>query len=266
MIGVRIPTPDGPADPAPPPPVDLPTAPNLAPPFRRRRRSTIAAGAALIGSLVVAGLVGRQLSESIDFEATGYAESFVMAFLSAGEESAAALGPFLGYTPSLDGMRAGDFFVSHLTTDGVTTNGDGTIVSVRAHVLERTEAGYGPAGPLRLVVRLIRTESGFRAAGLPQPAPPEPAPHAQPSRENSLPDTGAEAVAGYLRWYLTGTVPINGIRPAGGYTDVELVSLEETADGALAGVVARTASGHDVRLDLEVVQRSGGWTISRESS
>ncbi len=265
MIGARVPTPDGPNSP-PPPPVDLrPASPRLPP--RRRRPLVITATAAVL--VLVAALVGALLRPSgpSDLEAAGFAESFVAAFLSAGEGTEASLLPYLGYTPALDGMNGGDFFVAHLITERVTAHNHGADVIIGARVLERSDAGYVDPGPVRLLVRLGKTEAGFRALALPEPAPPAPAAPSPPSsRENTLPASGTEAASGFVHWYLTGTVPINGVAPAGGYQSAELVSLEHTNGEALAGVVARTHAGHGVRLDLRIVERNGAWTISPGSS
>jgi hypothetical protein len=203
----------------------------------------------------------------------GFAVDFVNTFLSAaGEGSEEVLTPFLGYTPSLIGMRPGAFYVTKVSVRGLFPNDEGWAVEVRADVLEQTESGYAPTHPRYFAIRVIAVPgAGLLAEGLPAPiAAPTAAPAPAPALEApSSDDATVEAVAAYLDWYLTGSAPIGGSAPAGGFTGVELLTLDLKADTAVAGVAAMTGGGHTLRVELPLVRRAGVWQVvdlSRESS
>ncbi len=191
---------------------------------------------------------------------------------SAGEDSEDSLRPFLGYIPTLTGMASGSFYVTQVTARDVRVRDGSWEVVVRAEVLARTDGGFTPADALHFAVRIVEEPgTGLRAAALPSPSAGPVVPAVPARSGESLPteDAAVAAVAGYIDWYLTESAPINGVAPAGGFAEAHLVSLDVGAEVATAGVVATTAGGHKLRLDLPLTNEGGSWQVldlSPESS
>lgn len=234
--------------------------------------SGVAVMAAIV--LLVAVIAPRQaIPATPPLVVAAFAEDFVHTFLSAsGEGSEEVLAPFLGYSPSLIGMRPGAFYVTNVSVLGFFPNDEGWAVEVRAEVLEQTESGFAPTHPRYFAIRVIAVPgAGLLAEGLPAPmAAPTAAPVSASAREAPPPDDATvEDVAAYLDWYLTGSAPIGGSAPAGGFTGVELLTLDLKADAAVAGVAATTGGGHTLRVEVPLVRRAGAWQVvglNRESS
>ncbi|MDH5373197.1 MAG: hypothetical protein OEX97_09660, partial [Acidimicrobiia bacterium] len=74
-------------------------------------------------------------------------------------------------------------------------------------------------------------------------------------------DATVEALTGYLAWYLTSAATVRGTKPVGRFSEIELVALDIAGESAVAGVVARTAVGHAVRLDVPLVRVDGSWQV-----
>ncbi|MDF1596710.1 MAG: hypothetical protein P1T08_11575 [Acidimicrobiia bacterium] len=240
------------------------------------KRTAVVSGVAITAGVVllVAVIVPRQTNPATPpLVVAGFAEGFVHTYLSAaGEESEETLAPFLGYSPSLIGMRPGAFYVTNVSVRGFFPHEEGWTVEVRAEVLEQTERGFAPSHPRHFAIRVIdRPGAGLLADGLPAPiaaptvaAVPAPALEAPPSDDGT-----AEAVAAYLDWYLTGSAPIGGSAPAGGFAGVELLTLHLEADTAVAGVAVTTGGGHTLRVEVPLARVAGVWQVvdlSRESS
>ena len=203
----------------------------------------------------------------------GFAEDFVATFLTtAGEGAEQSLQPFLGYSPSLAGMTPGSFYAARTTARELQQTGDGWTVIVGADLLTRTDGGYVPLGPRNYAVRVAEDpEIGLRAIALPSPAPITSPIDIKTTDGNTLPNDEAlvTAVSDYLDWYLTGTAPIAGLTPVGGFEATELLHLEVDDERATAGVLATLATGHAMRVNVPLIRSGGSWRaleLSPESS
>jgi len=265
VIGARTPLPDFHE-----PPTEVPTQLTVAPPSapaNPRRRISVLAGAVVLVALALLFatylLVSADGATSSPTEVTGFAEDFVFVFLArAGEGSESYLAPFLGYTPSLAGMLPGRFYVTQVTARDLHENSDGWVVLIRAEALARTDRGYAPADPKHFAVRVMEDPGGYlRALALPAPAPAPLISAALEPPEDGLPVDGAtvSAVSDYLSWYLTGSAPINGVTPAGGFESIELVGLDIEEETATASVLATTAGENVLRLEVPLVEADGRW-------
>lgn len=206
-------------------------------------------------------------------EVGGFAEDFVGVFLTrAGEGAEQSLQPFLGYLPSLAGMTPGSFYAAHTTARELQQTDNGWTVVVRAELLTRKGDGYVPLGPRNYAVRLTDDpETGLRATALPSPSPITSPIDIKPTAGNLLPDDEGlvAAVSDYLDWYLTGTAPIAGLTPVGGFETTELVHLEVADERATAGVLGTLPTGHAMRLDVPLIRSGGSWqavVLSPESN
>lgn len=263
MIGARTPVPDFHE-----PPPEVPTPLTAAPPSasaQPRRRTLVLAGAVVLVALALLFttyfLVSADGATSSPTEVTGFAEDFVFVFLArAGEGSESYLGPFLGYTPSLAGMLPGRFYVTQVTARDLHESSDGWVVLIRAEALARTGQGYAPADPKHFAVRVVEDPDGYlRALALPAPAPAPlisaaPAPPVSPADGATV-----SAASDYLSWYLTGSAPINGVTPAGGFESIELVGLDIGEETATASVLATTSEGHALRVEVPLIEADGMW-------
>ena len=265
MIGARTPLPDF-HEPPPEVPTPLTVAPPSAP-AKPRRRTLVLAGAVVLVALALLitayFLVAADEATSSPTQVTGFAKDFVFVFLArAGEGSESHLAPFLGYPPSLTGMLPGRFYVTQVTARDLHESSNGWVVLVRAEALARTGRGYAPADPKHFAVRVAEDPDGhLRALALPAPAPASLKPAVPAPPENALPADEAtmSAVSDYLTWYLTGSAPINGVTPAGGFESVELVGLDIGEETATASVLATTSEGHALRVEVPLIEADGMW-------
>ncbi len=220
----------------------------------------LVAAALLFTAYLVVSADGATTSPT---EVTGFAEDFVFVFLArAGEGSESYLAPFLGYTPSLAGMLPGSFYVTQVTARDLHEGSDGWVVLIRAEALARTDRGYEPADPKHFAVRVAEDPGGhLRALALPAPAPALSisAVSALPGDASPADGETVSAASDYLNWYLTGSVPINGVTPAGGFVSIELVGLDIEEETATASVLATTADGHALRLAVPLIEAEGMW-------
>jgi hypothetical protein len=215
----------------------------------------------------------RADSKALPLVVGGFAEDFVATFLTtAGEGAEQSLQPFLGYLPALAGMTPGSFYATRTTARELRQTDNGWTVIVRADLLTRTDGGYVPLGPRNYSVRIVEDpEVGLRAASLPGPSPARPPGIEEQPRQYVLPDDEqlVTAVSDYLDWYLTGSAPIAGVIPAGGFEATELVHFDAGEERATAGVLATLATGHTMRIDVALIRSGGSWRaleLSPESS
>ena len=270
MNSARHPQPDPSLELPPVAPTQLPQIPPAAP--RNRRMRIKSAGVGVILLLAAIGGTAMKLTPppqntgTRPLEVAGFAQDFVHTYLtSSGEGSAEELLPFLGYTPSLDGMDPGRFYVTHLSIREIRTLGSEWTVGIKADLLESLDQGYQRSDPLWLSVTVTEDEYGeLRAVSLPallsEPAT-EPLSPLRPDALPTDPSTIA-SVSALASWYLTDSAPLRGTVPVGGFIEAELMSLRIEDDTALAGINATTPSGHVLRVDIPLERVDGTWRVA----
>jgi len=218
----------------------------------------------------------------------GFAELFVAAYLGAGEDSAAALRPFLD-GPSLDGVAEGSWRAVRTTSLGARQIGPGYFaVTVAADVVAADIDSDGqpvwvPVGTRFYSVGVVETETGWAVAGLPTlvaaPARAVP-PELLVRRFDGLDGTPGleETVSRFLAAYLAGvgelaryTSPsslIVAVQPPP-FSDVEVLDagVVDASDGVgQVRVVVRAvdAAGRAQVLEysLMVAVRDGRWEVA----
>ena len=218
----------------------------------------------------------------------GFAELFITAFLSAGEDSAGALALFLDGV-SLDGVADGSWFVTRTTSLGAREIGPGYYaVTVAAEVLAADPESDGqtvwvPVGTRFYTVGVAETESGWAVTGLPtlvaaptRAVPPE----RLVGRLDGLDGAPGleEMVSRFLTAFLAGdgelaryTAPSSQIVPVQPppFMTVEILraGFVDTPDAPLqvAVVVRATDAASRVQVlqyALVVEQRDGRWEVS----
>ena len=223
-------------------------------------------------------------SESAGAEA--FAELFVAAFLSAGEDSSQTLAPFLD-ARSLEGMEEGSWSASRTVSLGAREIGPGYFaVTVAAQVLARDpdseQPTWVPAGTGFYTVGVVETDSGWAATGLPAlvaaPSTGSP-PELSVGRLDGLDGAPGleETVTRFLAAYLAGegelaryTAPGSHLTPIHPpqFVAVEVVEAGSvpTADGARQVVVRVRATDEESRSQvleyaLVVAERDGRWEV-----
>ena len=196
----------------------------------------------------------------------GFAQDFVHTYLtSSGGGSEENLLPFLGYSPSLDGMESGTFYVTHLAIRDIEPGESEWRILIKANLLERFDHGYRRSDPLWLSVAVADEGDGeLRALSLPSLLRPPAAEPLSPVQVDFLP-VDPELVASssdLVGWYLTGSVPFGPMMPVGGFTEADLMSLQLDEDTAIAGVNATTATGHVLRVDIPLERVEGIWRVA----
>lgn len=217
---------------------------------------------------------------------SGFAELYVGAFLSAGQDAEAGLRAFLPGAPALIGVVAGDLYAARTATLGARQVAPGYwSVVVAAEVLARAEGAYRPAGTRFYEVGVAVSGDALVATALPAEvaAPPlAPAPRLAFSAAALPPgDARAEAVGGFLSAYLAGQGPLERyvapgsrlrpVRPAP-FAAVAVTRLAAEAPGAgppgrervAAEVKATDASGRAQVLGyaLGLAEREGRWEVT----
>ena len=218
----------------------------------------------------------------------GFAELFIAAFLSAGEDSAEALAPFLDGA-LLDGVADGSWFATRTTSLGAREIGPGyyaVTVAAEAIAANSTSDGEGvwvPVGTRFYTVGVAETETGWAVTGLPTliTAPARSVrPELWVGRLDGLDGAPGldEMVARFLAAFLAGdgelaryTAPashIVAVQPPP-FVNVEVLNagFVETADGSLQVVVVVRATDAAGRVQvlqyaLVVEQRDGRWEVS----
>ena len=270
MNPARHPQPDPTLELPPVAPTPLPRIPPARSDGRRMRVKTVGAGVILllaaIGGTATKLTSPAQHTEAHPIAVAGFAQDFVHTYLtSSGEGSAEGLLPFLGYTPSLDGMDPGRFYVTHLSTREIRTLGSEWIVGIKADLLESIGQGYQRSDPLWLSVTVAQDEYGdLRAVSLPALLSEPAAEPLSPHRPDSLPadPSTVASVSALTTWYLTDSAPLRGTVPVGGFIEAELMSLRIEDDSALAGINATTATGHVLRVDIPLERVDGTWRVA----
>ena len=270
MNPARYPQPDPTLELPPLAPTPLPHIPPAPPDGRRMRIKTVGAGVILllaaIGGTTLKLASPPQNTEVNPIAVAGFAQDFVHTYLtSSGEGSAEDLVPFLGYTPSLDGMDPGRFYVTHLSIREIRTLGSEWIVGIKADLLESIGQGYQRSDPLWLSVTVAQDEYGdLRAVSLPallsEPAAEPLSPHLPDSLPTD-PSTVA-SVSALAAWYLTDSAPLRGTMPVGGFIEAELMSLRIEDDTAVAGINATTTTGLVLRVDIPLERVDGTWRVA----
>ena len=223
---------------------------------------------------------------SVRWDAAGFAELYVAAFVAAGEGTEGTLTPFLGVAPSsLTGVVPGVWFASRTTTTAVARLDDRRwAVMVAADLLRRDgeadTAPYVAVGVRYFRVELVEADGGLVASSLPamvaSPSPSEPVddqwpPASPPAVDGPLDDT----VARFLAALLTGNgelaryaAPGSQLRAAPAtFETVTVDRLAIRGDGDRRRVRAwlTGASGPaamQLVYDLSLTRRDGRWEVS----
>ena len=215
----------------------------------------------------------------------GFAELFIAAYLTAGEDSINALDPFLGDV-ALDSVETGSWLATRTTSLGAQEVSPGyySVVVAAEVVATDTEPGDQPAGVRYFSVGVAETTTGRVIIGLPaliSPPPRVSAPEllvgrfdglaTAPGLEEMLPRFLAALLTGNgeLTRYTSPSSPIVAMQPPP-FTTVEVLQtgLVETPDGPTevgALVRATDADGRAQILEyaLVVEQRDGRWEVSQ---
>ncbi len=217
--------------------------------------------------------------------AEGFAELFIAAYLSAGEDEIGALDPFMDDVV-LDGVEAGSWSAVRTTSLGAQEVSPGyyAVVVAAEVVATAPESGDQPVGVRYFSVGVVETTTGWVVTGLPALIPPPPRVSAPelligrfdgldgaPGLEEMLPRFLAAFLTGdgELTRYTSPSTAIVAVQPPP-FISVEVLraGLAETPDGSTeVGVVVR-ATDTDGRTQileyaLVVEQRDGRWEVSR---
>jgi len=220
--------------------------------------------------------------------AEGFAELFIAAYLSAGEDSTEALGPFLDGV-ALDGVAAGSWSAVRTASLGAQEVSPGYYaVTVATEVAAadpafEEQSPWIPAGTRYFSVGVVETATGWAVTGLPTLIPP-PAKTAvpellvgrfdglagAPGLEEMLPRFLAAFLTGVgeLTRYTSPSSPIVAVQPPP-FASVEVLrtGVAETPDSTEAAAQVRgiDADGRAQILEyaLVVEQRDGRWEVPR---
>ena len=215
----------------------------------------------------------------------GFAELFIAAYLTAGEDSTDVLTPFLDGV-ALDGVEAGSWSATRTTSLGAQEVSPGyySVVVAADVVAIDTQSDDQPAGVRYFSVGVAETTTGRVITGLPALISP---PHrvstpelligrfdglaGAPGLEEMLLRFLAAFLAGNgeLTRYTSPSSPIGAVQPPP-FASIEILrtGLVETPDGSTevgALVRATDADGRTQILEyaLVVEQRDGRWEVSR---
>jgi hypothetical protein len=215
----------------------------------------------------------------------GFAELFITAYLSAGEDAIDALDPFVDEV-ALDGVEAGSWSAVRTTSLGAQQVSLGYYaVTVAAEVVTTGSGVDGqPVGTRYFSVGVAETMTGWVVTGLPALVPPPSRVttpdlligrfdglDSAPGLEEMLPRFIAAFLIGNgeLTRYTSPSSPIVAVQPPP-FTSVEVLraGLAETPDGPTeVGTLVRAtdADGRTQILEyaLVVEQRDGRWEVSR---
>lgn len=214
----------------------------------------------------------------------GYAELFIAAYLSAGEDSADALSPFMDGV-DLDGVVAGSWSAVRTTSLGAQEVSPGYYaVTIAAGVVAADPESDGrPVGLRYFSVGVVDTPAGWVVIGPPALIPPPPraaAPELLVGRFDGLADAPGleEMLPRFLAAFLTGvgelprytspSSPIVAAQPPP-FAEAEILrsGLAETPDGTEVAVVVRATDtdGQSQILEYALIvgQRDGRWEVSR---
>ncbi len=144
---------------------------------------------------------------------SGFAEMYLSTLLTqAGAGREDLLAPYLGYSPDLEGLEPGTWYVTQTAAWYVDPTGpEAWRVLVAATQLGLQKGGYAPTGTFFYEVDIEHTPAGFRATALPTmvTAPPSMAPPAPPM--SRVDQSLADAVTEFLeaRFTETETTPFD---------------------------------------------------------